>query len=120
MLEKHSADGTLESWTRNAAGQVDTYTDQLGFKTFYVYSGGDLTRIASPDGGEVGYAYHPYFDKVTKETRLIAPGTVATTKYLYNAMGDLTFKTEAAGTAYAATTSYVVECQAFGRAGHCK
>jgi YD repeat-containing protein len=83
-----------QSWTRNSAGQVTTYTDTLSNVTTYTYSGADLTETDFPEtqiglqlfsGGSWLYQYDPTYHTVTKFTDTL--GNVST--YTYNASGDL-------------------------------
>ena len=78
-------DGTHESYTYDAGGNLQTQTDRTGEKYQFAYNAqGQLTRITNPAGGESHYRYN-------------ADGTLAaswnsdtiTTTYQYNAYRQL-------------------------------
>lgn len=85
----------VETWARNAAGQVTTYTDALNRTTQYVYgSAGVLRKVTNPDGTWRSYDYHSVYHFVTREQD--EAGKV--TNYTYSsATGDLLTVRDALG-----------------------
>ena len=69
------------SWTKNATGDITTYTDATGKKTTFGYTSGDLTSITAPNGGVTSFTYDSN-DRVTKvsqsNTTAGSPGTAVT------------------------------------------
>jgi RHS repeat-associated protein len=79
------------SWTKNAAGDITTYTDATGATTTFGYTSGDLTSITAPTGGVTSFTYDST-KRVTKvsqaNTTAGSPGT-AVTRFAYTD-GDTT------------------------------
>ena len=66
-LQLQTADGALQTWTLDAAGNPTVSIDQIGRVTSMVYNGSeDLTQIAWPDGTFTTYQYDATFHQITQ------------------------------------------------------
>jgi YD repeat-containing protein len=92
-LQTTTADGAVQSWTRNAAGDPTAYTDPLNRQTLYAYNlTADLTQITYPDGTTTNYQYELTFHQVTQ----VQDALGNLTKSSYDPItGDLLTQTDA-------------------------
>jgi RHS repeat-associated protein len=67
QTQVQTADGAVQNWTLDAAGNPTRYADQLGRQTAYTYnSSEDLTQVQYPDGTSTTYQYELTFHQVTQ------------------------------------------------------
>ncbi len=67
LTKLQAADGAVQTWELNAAGNPTVYTDALGRKTLNTYNASqDLTVIEYPDATKTSYAYDATFHEVTR------------------------------------------------------
>ncbi len=92
-LQLQTADGAIQSWQRNAAGNPTSYVDQLDRTTSYAYNATqDLTQVTNPDGTTRNYQYEMTFHRVTQ----IQDELGNLTNFSYDATtGDLLTQTDA-------------------------
>jgi RHS repeat-associated protein len=67
QTQAQTADGAVQNWTLDAAGNPTLYADQLGRQTAYTYNASeDLTQVQYPDGTYTTYQYETTFHQVTQ------------------------------------------------------
>jgi RHS repeat-associated protein len=65
--QEQTADGAVQKWTLDAAGNPTLYVDQLGRPTSYTYNASeDVTQVQYPDGTYTTYQYETMFHQVTQ------------------------------------------------------
>jgi YD repeat-containing protein len=89
-------DGDVQTWQRDAHGQIAVYTDALSRSTTYLYdysaSGkGDLIETIYPDGS----THTAVYDSTYHEPLSTTDSLGHTTSYTYNAQGDRITATDA-------------------------
>ena len=74
VIQVQTADGSVQYWTLDAAGNPTLYVDQLGRATLFTYTATttaynsveDLTQVQWPDGTFTTYQYDPTFHQITQ------------------------------------------------------
>ena len=95
VIQIETADGGVQKWTLNGAGNPLTYIDQLGRVMSYTYDGSqDLTQIQYPDGTFATYAYDSTFHQLTQTHDAL--GHITTNSY-DPTTGNLLTQTDALG-----------------------